>query len=97
MRISDWSSDVCSSDLLGLRRHFRGKAGMALLLQAAFILVGFCRILRAFQARIGLADEAAPVVAARFGLVRVHTLGERRGRSDAGGEDRKSTRLNSSH
>src|SRR3546814_9640071 len=59
---------------------------MALLLQAAFILVGFCRILRAFQARIGLADEAAPVVAARFGLVRVHTLGERRGRSDAGGE-----------
>src|SRR3546814_9473169 len=27
MRISDWSSDVCSSDLLDLRQHLVGEAG----------------------------------------------------------------------
>src|SRR3546814_16480897 len=27
MRISDWSSDVCSSDLQGFLRRIRGKAG----------------------------------------------------------------------
>src|SRR3546814_5652629 len=28
MRISDWSSDVCSSDLLGLQVHAKAEAGL---------------------------------------------------------------------
>src|SRR3546814_13395593 len=30
MRISDWSSDVCSSDLLAVREHERGERGAGL-------------------------------------------------------------------
>src|SRR3546814_4475440 len=99
MRISDWSSDVCSSDLL-----------IALLLQAAAF--AFQRALDALVDRafpgtqalvLGLVLLVVAERALQLGAQLLH-LGHQRGDGiarrvacDAQGLDRKSTRLNSSH
>src|SRR3546814_2618271 len=82
MRISDWSSDVCSSDLLdrprGRHPHLRSLDPPA-----------------AAEFEPFLVDVQAPVAKARLrpvlGLAHRRRIGEPRT------EDRKSTRLNSSH
>src|SRR3546814_5832557 len=97
MRISDWSSDVCSSDLnRGQRGVERGRialpigaAGQGEVERAAFA--------RAFAALVGMAPVKG-IVGARVGVDR----GEEDGGilvEDVLGPvaDRKSTRLNSSH
>src|SRR3546814_6626607 len=108
MRISDWSSDVCSSDLLrsrftnALYGHGNVEAGIVM-------RPGFARqfIFRRFAAMRG-----RPFLQRGFGMfwrrmLAVNTIGpcctdEGLGRFHAsieikGAEDRKSTRLNSSH
>src|SRR3546814_9562934 len=82
MRISDWSSDVCSSDLLpkplGANSHFAaGDSKLAL----AVPLAGVDRVRDAYfyPAEHNVIDYAAP---------------QKIGVADT---DRKSTRLNSSH
>src|SRR3546814_8812157 len=75
MRISDWSSDVCSSDLPVARDHDLRRI-IVVGDGADFALGrGVCELLRGV-------DVGAE---------------QRRHRADADGEDRKSTRLNSSH
>src|SRR3546814_6400059 len=98
MRISDWSSDVCSSDLFG--RHFRGigmrcEAGVEKCRQPDLIDMLF---------EIGIA-EGADILACRAlrGIVEQCFLEEERMRRVGDDQprdavrDRKSTRLNSSH
>src|SRR3546814_10093054 len=78
MRISDWSSDVCSSDLCRLLLHRLGIA-----------FGNCCQLL--FQIRI--CKQGGKIDAARPG-----DLGQDFGKLIAlSFEDRKSTRLNSSH
>src|SRR3546814_5854837 len=111
MRISDWSSDVCSSDLLGQLRL--ADAGGAKEEEAAE------RPVRVLQARagtadggghglhgIGLADHALAdfllhleqlLALALQHLVDWNAGPARDDRGDVLGRDRKSTRLNSSH
>src|SRR3546814_1197948 len=102
MRISDWSSDVCSSDLIGIARLDRVE--QRLVRQVGIALGGL-------EPRIEpVSRDARAVSVAELAkhvgkLVRIFTFAERRqierGASllhelpDAG--DRKSTRLNSSH
>src|SRR3546814_6586755 len=97
MRISDWSSDVCSSDLIGFRTFAGGLlAGVGSLLVLVFNGVMFGTVAAHLQG-IGhggpfwrfVVGHAAPELSA---LVVAGTAGLRLGRGD-----RKSTRLNSSH
>src|SRR3546814_10624784 len=80
MRISDWSSDVCSSDLAGLFTAFGGW----LLSSEAAVLIGIVMSIGGF-------------------LVNVYFKWRQQQRQIAAAaeqsrqEDRKSTRLNSSH
>src|SRR3546814_4056140 len=88
MRISDWSSDVCSSDLQEDRLHHR-RGGA----QADFLGIGLdlhaleTTRQRDDDAEDGRLDQPHPQVMDRHHLPQ--PLDE--------GEDRKSTRLNSSH
>src|SRR3546814_4295429 len=97
MRISDWSSDVCSSDLReGARESRRGAAGK-----------GQCRRIRAGEVRLLAAVRPAAIAEAQ-GMAMLAVADRRRivdrdvlqvavevGQRDE--QDRKSTRLNSSH
>src|SRR3546814_5986813 len=95
MRISDWSSDVCSSDLGGLvvgkDDVFRQEADrFAVVLDISMAVL--------------LADvdteAVAGILAVREqdrGFLRGPVVGGKEGAIDAGDVDRKSTRLNSSH
>src|SRR3546814_6840663 len=99
MRISDWSSDVCSSDLLEAETREDRQAGAALDVQHE----GLGKILDA--------DRRAALVAFLAGIAHVTSYLQHRGDEKLGvggvrivqhlvGEpalDRKSTRLNSSH
>src|SRR3546814_3659051 len=93
MRISDWSSDVCSSDL---DRH--RLAGLAVELQ---LWVEFAEILQLRQRRQFIqALEAEVVEEALGGAEQLRAAGDVAVADDADPLallDRKSTRLNSSH
>src|SRR3546814_6105534 len=92
MRISDWSSDVCSSDLVAPDQRALGLAGN--LLQARLVFCEFGG---------GRLQDGNPCVSG------AEQFGETRATVQAGafivehqlalptGQDRKSTRLNSSH
>src|SRR3546814_5657891 len=98
MRISDWSSDVCSSDLLQKLRTICDKHGILLIFDE--VICGFGRTGSAFGAETfgvlpdmlttakGLTNAAVPA-AAVFPRKHVHEAFMR--------GDRKSTRLNFSH
>src|SRR3546814_6596898 len=99
MRISDWSSDVCSSDLKGFRGQLQqwpqGQyADNALYWsgEAYYVKRDYKSALAAFQAVLQRFPRSAktPDAMLKSGLVQMD-LGQ-----DAEG-DRKSTRLNSSH
>src|SRR3546814_6479865 len=107
MRISDWSSDVCSSDLLVLDRRYLIEEDPAAVKQEIVDLLdalkhdrkGFDYALRevlAFQPT--MTDPEAPVVRAVSAAIEL-VLGRpaRQVVSPGTYEDRKSTRLNSSH
>src|SRR3546814_5910121 len=85
MRISDWSSDVCSSDLIAAALLTARARGAIALLNPAPANAPTTRDL------LALADVTTPNETEFAGLVSRH-VGER-----LDGEDRKSTRLNSSH
>src|SRR3546814_9457271 len=89
MRISDWSSDVCSSDLLGLVFRIADRNALHSLFGIA-VAGGAGLARRAFD----LGPFAFAILhgqhAGIFEIVVLHRLGLGRG-------DRKSTRLNSSH
>src|SRR3546814_3210221 len=97
MRISDWSSDVCSSDLLVLDRDAEGDVAQEFLphktdvgqelITAEYLLF--------WPFVDDLADPFAPVSIIIFG----HAISARGEDliSMVGRQDRKSTRLNSSH
>src|SRR3546814_9713758 len=101
MRISDWSSDVCSSDLAGERRRvadleagFEDGAGLGVLDVIGKFKGNFDGVVRAVDLVIGLLQTGEfghEILAARrrHAVVALH---ERRVAAD-----RKSTRLNSSH
>src|SRR3546814_7371480 len=105
MRISDWSSDVCSSDLL-MKRLSAVRSGTdadALAVQDCRYIVGMGAGRGKRQDRTGLfgiakdgdarnSRESGPRVATKRGLVGRDTR-----TSHTPDIDRKSTRLNSSH
>src|SRR3546814_9675103 len=105
MRISDWSSDVCSSDLLGLlrRRTFVAGAGSQVNGNVDFIrtphgrrLVPLClgRPMRpAQETASGLRPWNIAEVEHHLDVVDAHVAE----RALEQARDRKSTRLNSSH
>src|SRR3546814_8084131 len=108
MRISDWSSDVCSSDLVAARPLFGLKWTSRSCSDATRIVrrnVGsFTRLRRVREPKAlprSLANVPGPLVRADKGqsctarLVDIPIIGETR-RAEAA-KDRKSTRLNSSH
>src|SRR3546814_1080396 len=103
MRISDWSSDVCSSDLFSLPENMCGKPHADLIIRG-----------RMTQADYGIGIYTAPEAARMVGMgaqtLRRWLLGYDHKDKDAqvrhepalwrpqyDPEDRKSTRLNSSH
>src|SRR3546814_8023531 len=102
MRISDWSSDVCSSDLVG-RRRYEDSYGRVWYLRRLGAEqdrteAGIAGARRSFLLGGGLADWQA----ARLGSVEGnHQLLRGRAplssRNNSARPDRKSTRLNSSH
>src|SRR3546814_1518301 len=100
MRISDWSSDVCSSDLLGAASCFQNRFG-----DVARLNILFRRIYYFFSpeaARQILVDHQADFTrAARllriFESFQGKTVLTTEGRDWERQRDRKSTRLNSSH
>src|SRR3546814_1100543 len=102
MRISDWSSDVCSSDLAGERRQ---RAVVALSIASCLALVVLATMLLLAAAQPGGDGALAAVYRigdwpARFGIVlvvdRLSALMLLLA-SVLALADRKSTRLNSSH
>src|SRR3546814_4718133 len=104
MRISDWSSDVCSSDLCWRRRDSCGglhecqvelvHAVAELALEQPELVGDAC----ARRAGVVVAREEVPGPALVATEQPVHdTLRTRQPTARPGGQDRKSTRLNSSH
>src|SRR3546814_9033157 len=110
MRISDWSSDVCSSDLLVRTKFALVQPGQArcggAMCPAHLELDHLGRRRRAATARFGIGEECAE----RAALAKLAEAAERQAITigdlamaifRASGErppvDRKSTRLNSSH
>src|SRR3546814_8729177 len=87
MRISDWSSDVCSSDLL-FCAPILGVAVWWLPRQFEFLVEMAERL--AFAARAGL-------LIMLWVMIGVGTIARLRRKSAQDTADRKSTRLNSSH
>src|SRR3546814_9538119 len=99
MRISDWSSDVCSSDLVA-RRHAHavdridelGERGGGFHQEGGAIILGRLDLARRFDRGLTAAERRGLHHRRRF-LDRHRQLAL----GDRGGSDRKSTRLNSSH
>src|SRR3546814_1763190 len=97
MRISDWSSDVCSSDLRDLSQ--RGGIEMA---DAALVERAQHQRMRIALHRIEhsagkLADEAPGSAREHVGAQAVDGVARLQSTGNRGHVDRKSTRLNSSH
>src|SRR3546814_8431040 len=107
MRISDWSSDVCSSDLAGLWPDLRDRGGSEGQSAVPAILSAVASVHDAAAGgaadRAPAAGEAAgaeqPLAAPGRGGGARRPLARRPGRLDdlLVRPDRKSTRLNSSH
>src|SRR3546814_2859007 len=112
MRISDWSSDVCSSDLLVQVGETALGKGAQQVQRRGRLIVGAHQALRiGLAGLLGEVDAVDNVAAIARQLDAVDYLGGRRARlgelaghaanlhDRAGGAegDRKSTRLNSSH
>src|SRR3546814_6505916 len=101
MRISDWSSDVCSSDLtLTIGRVLAARGNTEVVPQGATSTRG--TILRRIGASaltvVLLVGELAHVLDVVLRRARAQRRGRCRSGIDPGrGGDRKSTRLNSSH
>src|SRR3546814_8248006 len=99
MRISDWSSDVCSSDLLDAGALQHGAQDLAFLDDGLAELVdrnsaiNFTEF-RPWQSPVSGRPKARNISGARFEPVR-RRVGPARELLGVG--DRKSTRLNSSH
>src|SRR3546814_9230878 len=95
MRISDWNSDVCSSDLANKLRYYIG--GGYNNLQGPVINSSFDR----YSLSSKLSGNAGTNVTFTNSLNAVRTVGKRVQAdiavSGANSGDRKSTRLNSSH
>src|SRR3546814_6236699 len=109
MRISDWSSDVCSSDLLPVQRDavaaleidgdiFGGVGRILGVHRARLDIVGgfFPRILEHLALRRGVEEVGVGAERAFAALVLGHRNLVLLGEVDQSG-DRKSTRLNSSN
>src|SRR3546814_7010246 len=106
MRISDWSSDVCSSDFVrslplevGRERHWQQLVHDDLadmLMDLLTLWSEICRIDRALEGRAVLDRELAGQVR-RTAAFPLASDVDHAARSAAGILDRKSTRLNSSH
>src|SRR3546814_9824845 len=103
MRISDWSSDVCSSDLIPFqlsRLAWRGLApdrevsGVALALDGIDAAFAFIAAVASEAAIIGHRRRVEIEAAVEFVAMLV---GDRFREFDHLRQDRKSTRLNSSH
>src|SRR3546814_5535024 len=98
MRISDWSSDVCSSDLLrhsGEGRNLDGEtpacAGVTVQVRGVhFSFSGKGAKIASTQSSV----TASGVGGSHFGLLSLSMINER---TPSMKTDRKSTRLNSSH
>src|SRR3546814_2390077 len=109
MRISDWSSDVCSSDLLGkpeLQRMIpfaRGKAVGAAIGALALVVGAFVAGQTVYPERgQPVVEKASPTPAAApvappAAPAAPATEEDEAPAEEAAKEDRKSTRLNSSH
>src|SRR3546814_6792998 len=100
MRISDWSSDVCSSDLQGIEGAIFQMLSHGIVSAALFLVVGviYDRLhTRLIERYDGLVNRM-PAYALIFMLFMLASVGLP-GTSGFVGEflDRKSTRLNSSH
>src|SRR3546814_17192893 len=76
MRISDWSSDVCSSDLLRLPRTLLALGVGAMLGLSGAALQGYLRNPLAEPSVLGASNAAAlgAVAALSFGLAALHPL-----------------------
>src|SRR3546814_6995823 len=98
MRISDWSSDVCSSDLVG---HAPGqeRADGGANQNGADIDADaqLAQVEGAFQPLLRAVDDAAVITEHETADGRDGDDGGDEGHIDLLGTDRKSTRLNSSH
>src|SRR3546814_7374030 len=101
MRISDWSSDVCSSDLLAIialaeRRVDRCRERRIVELEAQIFRAGLAR--RLGPGRPELDARCADPVVGRLLVVALAGADTRLDAKRQGADlDRKSTRLNSSH
>src|SRR3546814_9849788 len=101
MRISDWSSDVCSSDLARLKEHLAAAQDLVAQLKSEVDADPAASSKRAAKARERATREReARVEAALRKLDEVEAQRQRRRETTGKNEkkkDRKSTRLNSSH
>src|SRR3546814_8140383 len=105
MRISDWSSDVCSSDLATERQLAERRSALAAAADAARLaglryragLDNQLAQLTAEDSMVALSRSVADLAARQRALdiALIRALGG--GYQEAGDRDRKSTRLNSSH
>src|SRR3546814_7337764 len=107
MRISDWSSDVCSSDLDDARQHVAGLAALLLDDREPELALAGVALLALVEAETDRAEEplqrllrrvgarAAPLLA-DIGLAQRQAV-DRQHQAAWRRLDRKSTRLNSSH
>src|SRR3546814_9468952 len=97
MRISDWSSDVCSSDLIGDVALEPDRARLALAHAKALARRLLLELDERRGGRIGQVRHAiGPADMDQITFDRRHRARRLVRRIDAG-QDRKSTRLNSSH
>src|SRR3546814_1858239 len=97
MRISDWSSDVCSSDLANYTRLWSDRddpatgESIAIDYQPTYVYnVGLTQNIPSWNASFGFSYQ-------KQGESRFVTYGEIESQLYDGNLDRKSTRLNSSH
>src|SRR3546814_1055622 len=103
MRISDWSSDVCSSDLNALKTHHHAVEKTVKVLQTvadALPALGIVAAVLGVVKTMGSIDQPPAVLGGMIGSALVGTfLGVLLACccSTASSIDRKSTRLNSSH
>src|SRR3546814_5235461 len=100
MRISDWSSDVCSSDLCGMdvlvEVHDGDEFDRALKLKSRLIGINN-RNLKTFDVDLDRTIELAARAPEDATLVSESGLSTRTDLDALAAQDRKSTRLNSSH